>query len=174
VNESPEPDHVEVEETTDEKSVFVVDPDEYHKTQRFKAIAETKGRVREAKNEVTKSETEQLRNNRQTAKLVVAYGNELLPLIKEGKEKGTLCEDDLLIKTTPPNEEKDGTLGHIVRYIESDGRLISDNAKDIVRYPSSPYQNPLIYNSAYRCLLNIEKELGLGIDLEEKKGPAEI
>ncbi|WP_188788791.1 hypothetical protein, partial [Halobellus salinus] len=46
MSENP-PEKVEVEESEEKKNVLVVDPDDYRKTQKLKAIQEAKDRYRE-------------------------------------------------------------------------------------------------------------------------------
>jgi hypothetical protein len=84
------------------------------------------------------------------------YGSELLPLIEDALEVGILEEDDL--------ETRYGSLREFVRY---NGTVINEDGKLADREQT-------IYMAFYRQLDRIQRKLGLGLELEEDKGPASI
>jgi len=161
--------HREVEESNEDKSVFVVDSEEYTKTKKLQLINKTKEEVIDLKHQ-REDAIGYLGDNfagdgleiycSKLAQNVALYGSELLPLIEQGLEKGTLDEEDTYTREVPQKEE--GI--HVVTFIRNDGRIV-DSKKELRE----------MYNLAvYRQLERIQRKLGLGLDLEENKGPAKI
>jgi sugar phosphate isomerase/epimerase len=164
---------VDIEEETD--NIVVVDPDDYRKTQKLKAIQDAKENYRD----FTLNRPKKFREFNETwgnpkeamkaeeANTLAMYGSELLPLIEEGLDTGTLSEEDLKLET---DELTASILGKaemdIRRVVDLQGQIwVDDEKKAIPR----KYQKRV-----YRQLQRIERKLGLGLDLEEQKGPAEI
>jgi hypothetical protein len=162
---------VEIEESEKEKNVLVVDPDDYQRTKKLKLINKAKEEVISLRHDREDAigylgdnfagegiETYHMK----LAQTVAQYGSELLPLIEEGLEKGALEEDDTITRKVP-----DQTKGlDVVAFVQRDGRISNGNE---ARRPPEP-----LTLAIYRQLERIERELGLGLDLEEDKGPANI
>jgi hypothetical protein len=159
MSESQDTENVELGESPDEKDVFVVDPDDYQKTRKLKAINDAKDYVRKLRKEkpVQASTREWDGIHQRTAEAVAMYGSELMPLIEDAVNQGVLDEDDL--------ETKHGTLAE---FVNTEGRLI-DHDKEELKDPK-----PFVYMEFYRQLIRIQRKLGMGLDFQEDKGPAEI
>jgi hypothetical protein len=163
----------EIEETNGEESesqYLVVDPDDYQKTKKLEAIHRAKRSVMEAQenrieliprlgDKFYKKGTNKYKE--ELARRTANYGSELMPLIEEGIEHGTIDDDDL-------NTQQSTQLSsfNVIDFIKWNGRL---KAKGERQYP--PEENTL---AVYRQLERIQQKLGLGVDLDEQKGPAEI
>lgn len=140
-----------VDETEEGAKMYVADPDDYAKTRKLKAINDTKAYVRKTRNDMRPGMTqpEYDLSISLLGQAVASYGHELLPLLLEAEENGTLEEDDFY-----------ATDGLDVRYlIVSDG-LIQDGP-DSNREPRS-FESMAIY----RQLQILERKLGLGLTLE--------
>ncbi len=159
MSESEEPDHVEVEEALEEKNVFVVDPEDYQKTRKLKAINDAKKHYRELQKDKpnTASKEEWRGIHGRMAEAVAMYGSELLPLIDDAIDQGVLEEEDL---EKPP--------GSLREFIFCDGKLSNEDTSKVETV------EPIVYKMFYRELNRIERKLGLGLELEEDQGPAEI
>lgn len=166
---------VEIEEPEKEKNVLVVDPDDYRKTQKLKAIQGAKDRYRE----YTLSRSERYSElsdtwdnpkeamEQEEATALAMYGSELLPLIEEGIEKGAVSEEDLKVETDPISARLlDKPEMDIREIVDLQGRIWANEEKQAI---PRKYQKRV-----YRQLERIERKLGLGLDLEEDKGPANI
>ena len=150
---------------TDDKSVFVVDPEDYQKTRRLKEIHQAK------------KEVQQIRRNRsqiisdisgkfqepsgkvyqQTlARHVAQYGSELLPLIEKGREIEALSDDDLTCSLGPRYVDID-----VRQFTRLDGKIPIDG-----EIRDSPERNTM---EVYRQLNRIMSDLGLGLDLEQEQ-----
>ena len=158
---------VKAEENSDR--IVVVDPDDYQKTKKLQSIQDSKDhfkRIKRDENEIRLELKEQLSNYERTyrnmrAKAIADYASEMIPLIEAGLESSSLLENDLIASLGPKKYEVD------VRGIaKADGRIQMDGE---VRLPPSP-----VCNEIYRQLERIERKLGLGLELETDKGPAEI
>ena len=169
-NSEPEPKaepKVKAEENSD--SIVVVDPDDYQKTQKLKAIDEAKKEYRKYKrnkNEIVAELRENWRNPKeayrsQRGMRLAEYGTELMPLIEEGLEKGALTEEDM--KCSLGNGFKEVDVREIVT---NGGRVWKDG-----EFEPIPTLNA---DEVYRQLERIERKLGFGLELETDKGPAEI
>ena len=171
MSETPQDtEHVNVEESTDEKNVFVVDPDDYQKTKKLEIIHNTKQEVlnvRKNRTELILELGDQFRDDgfevyeREFARTVAQYGSELLPLIEEGIENGTLSEEDLTTRVSPEHTEMD-----LLRFVRRGGQIKWNGE---IEY--APELNSL---AIYRQLDRIQRKLGLGLELQEDKGPASI
>lgn len=158
---------MKAEENSD--SIVVVDPDDYQKTQKLKAINETKREYRKykrQKSEILQKLRERLRNpeeayNSERGMRLAEYGTELMPLIEEGLKKGALTEDDMKCRLGDDFREID------VRDVVTNGGKVFKGGK---MYPIPA----LIADEVYRQLERIERKLGFGLELETDKGPAEI
>jgi len=166
---------VEIEESEREKNVLVVDPDDYRKTQKLKAIQEAKDRYREytLNRSERYSELSDTWDNpkdameHEEATALAMYGSELLPLIEEGIEKGAISEEDLKVETNSMVDRLlDKPFMDIREVIELEGRVMANG-----EYQAIPRR---FQKKIYRQLERIERKLGLGLDLEEDKGPANI
>jgi hypothetical protein len=159
MSESPQTEQVEADESNDEKNVFVVDPDDYQKTRKLKAINDAKDYVRKLRQDKpNRAKSKEWRGiHGRTAEAVAMYGNELLPLIEDALDQGILEEDDL--------ETEYGPLREFVTY---NGRMVDHEKEELVE------SKPHIYMAFYRQLERIQRKLGLGLELQEDKGPANI
>jgi hypothetical protein len=163
-------DKMEIEEADDEKNVFVVDPEGYQKTKKLEIIHKNKKEVlnvRRNRSDLICDLADNFRGKgldvyqSQLAQTVSQYGSEILPLIEEGLEKGTLTKDDLTVSLSPEHTEMD-----VLMFIRMDGRIEYEGDLG-----SPPEANSL---AIYRQLNRIQRKLGLGLELQEDKGPAEI
>jgi hypothetical protein len=157
----------------DESGYLVVDPDNYQRTKKLESIYKTKQKILEVRNnrgDIIKDMNDNFGSSSRTGldmyesklgKVVAQYGSELLPLIEEGSSKGTLSERDLVASVSEERLDID-----VVRFVKYDGRV---KYKDELQY--LPEANSL---AVYRQLERIQRELGLGLNLEEQKGAAEI
>jgi hypothetical protein len=167
------PEEAATVEEPDESKYLVVDPDDYQTTKKLESIYKTKQQVlniRENRGDIIKDMSDNFSTKQRTgldmysqrlSQAVAQYGSELLPLIEEGLEKGTLSEDDLVVSLS--EERLDVNVVHFVKY---DGRH-----KHNGEFINLPEPNSL---AVYRQLERIQRRLGLGLDIEEQKGPAEI
>ena len=169
-NSEPEPEaepKLKAEENSD--SIVVVDPDDYQKTQKLKAIDEAKKEYREYKrnkNQIVPELRENWINpeeayNSERAMRLAEYGTELMPLNEEGLEKGALAEEDMKCSLGVGFREVD------IRKIVTNGGRISKDGE----FKPIPTLNA---DEVYRQLERIERKLGFGLELETDKGPAEI
>jgi hypothetical protein len=155
---SQDTDSAELEELTDGKTV-VVDPDDYQKTRKLKAINDAKDHVRKLRrdrpDQVGQKEWRTI--NARTAEAVAMFGNELVPLIEDALEQGLLGEEDL-----------ETEYGSLMTFIHCDG-LLPNREEEELQNPKRP-----AYMSFYRQLERIQRKLGLGLELREDKDPASI
>jgi hypothetical protein len=174
MSESPS-EKVEIEEAEKEKNVLVVDPDDYRKTQKLKAIQEAKDRYREYTlnrseryselSDTWDNPKEAMEHEEATA--LAMYGSELLPLIEEGIDKGAISEESLKVETDVISARLlDKPEMDIREIVDLQGRVWAKDEKQAI---PRRYQKRV-----YRQLERIERRLGLGLDLEEDKGPANI
>jgi len=177
-NSEPEPEaepKVKAEENSD--TVVVVDPDDYQKTQKLKAISEAKKEFKEVKRNKTeyvsrlddrwKNPLEAYRSIR--AERLADYGSELMPLIDEAREAKALEESELQCDLGPGYDDID-----VTKFVRNDGHIYSKGGID---HPDDSDFGPAsqsICNAIYRHFEGIERKLGLGLELELDKGPAEI
>jgi len=160
MSEAPQDtEHVELEESPDESSVFVVDPDDYQKTRKLKAINDAKDHVRKLrKDKPNRAKSKEWQGiHARTTEAVAMYGSELLPLIEDALDQGLLDEEDL--------ETEYGSLRDFITY---EGRL-PNHEKEEFQEPK-----PFVYMAFYRQLERIQRRLGLGLELREDRGPANI
>lgn len=170
---SEEPEKVELEEDID--NIVVIDPDNYRKTKKLQSIQEVKDRYREFTinrskrfrelDETWANPDEAIR--KEEAQTLSMYGSELLPLIEEGIEKGAISESDLEVEADTVTKNLVGKPTVNVRdVIQLEGYILEDGEP---RHFPRHFQKKV-----YRQLERIERKLGLGLELEENKGPAEI
>ena len=160
-----------VEDPNEESQYLVVDPDDYQKTKKLELIHKSKSevlKVRKKRMALIKEYHNEFRGKdgldmytQRLAQTISQYGSELLPLIEEAKSNGTLDEEHLEVAIAP----KEHNL-QLIYFIEMDGRVKIDGE------PQVPPEATVM--SVYRQLDRIQRELGLGLDIEEDKGPAEI
>lgn len=171
----PQEETVKVEESKEETNYLVVDPDDYQRTKKLENIHNAKKEILKVRSKRMKlvkrySEDFSSRHSGKTgldvyqqklAQTVAHYGSELLPIIEEGLDKNTLDESDLEVELSPNHSECD-----LLLFIEFDGRIKPDDELRV-----APEINSM---AMYRQLERIERKLGLGLDIEEQKGAAEI
>ena len=161
----------------DEESsnILVVDPEDYSKTRKLKSIQEAKDHYKSfivEENEWNKRLHNQYVNGeeayqRQRAEALAMIGSELLPLIEMGLEKGGLSESDMKIEVDGGAYKYfDGKEMDIRDIIESQGKVNFQGEVEVLpRY----FQQKI-----YRQFERIEQKLGIGLEVEEEKDPAEI
>lgn len=161
-----EPEPEPVEEIEEEKArLYVADPEDYQKTKKLEAIHEARKTVQETRrNRIDDHERydefkEDWREVYKTnlASRIAYYGEELLPLIEEGLEKGILSEEDL--KVDMPGQEKSADVTTFIRFEGRTGEEI---------------YHPVELNAFFQQFDRIRRKLGLGLNVEENKGPAEV
>ena len=161
----------------DEESsnIFVVDPEDYSKTRKLKSIQEAKDHYKSfivEENEWNERLHNQYVNGkeayqRQRAEALAMIGSELLPLIEMGLEKGGLSESDMKIEVDGGAYKYfDGKEMDVRDIIESQGKVNFQGEVEVLpRY----FQQKI-----YRQFERIEQKLGIGLEVEEEKDPAEI
>ena len=149
---------LKAEENSD--NVVVVDPDDYQKTKQLEGINRAKEAVRKAREEkpLRANQDEWDGIHARTAERVSDYARELWPLIQKAKEEGLIEESDLEAATI-----------EISKFMFSNGRVPETPEEDEWRRASESE-----YMAIYTQLSIIEDKLGLGLELETDKGPAEI
>ena len=153
----------------EDSNVFVVDPENYRKTKKLQAIQDSKDYFTKVRRNRRKYEQElkgQYTNHQEAyrgirAEAVSDYATELVPLIEDGFENNVLSEDDLIASIGPKGYDVS-----VIEVAEDRGRI--KNGDEVVPLPD------IVYGEVYRQLERIERKLGLGLELEENKGPAEI
>lgn len=169
-NSEPEPEaerKVKAEENSD--SIVVVDPDDYQRTQKLKAIDEAKKEYKNYKRSRAEKmrELEEAWANPEEAYMgelgmrIAGYGDELMPLIKDALEKGAIEEEDLYLTIGGTGKEVD-----VREIIRNGGQVRVNGELEKLRI--------LNCSEVYRKLEDIERKMGLGVELEVDKGPAEI
>lgn len=160
---------VEEIEDSKEATFAVVDPDDYRKTKKLQAIQDSKEHFREirrSRRQVEQTLKDQYSNWREAyramrAEAISDYATELIPLIEEGLRNETLSENDLVASLGPEKSDID------VRWVARNrGRI--ERGNETIPLPDANC------GEVYRQLERIERKLGLGLELEENKGPAEI
>ena len=153
----------------DDQDFVVVDPDNYQKTKKLEMIHDAKQEVLNATKDRFKLVIELGDNfgpegpelfRRVLARKVSHYGSELLPLIEKGVESGTVNESQLTVQL-PGNPEID-----ILEFVQNNGRITYQGEENWTTEEDSM--------AVYRQLDRIQQDLGLGLELEPDKGPAEI
>ena len=154
-NSEPENSKVSLDDEVD--NMIVVDPDDYQKTKQLQAINEAKEAVREMRREkpLTASTKKWDGFHTRMSERVSDYGREMWTLINKGKEKGILEESDTEAATIEISE-----------FIFANGAV-----QDGDEYRTAKEAE---YMAVYTQLTVIEDKLGLGLELEEDKGPAQI
>jgi hypothetical protein len=152
---------VEVDES-DESNLFVVDPDDYQKTRKLKAINDAKEHVHKLRRDMpartSKSEWSGIHSRLTEA--VAMYGSELQPLIEDALQREVLEKEDLETEYCS-----------VLEFIHFDGRIDRSDADDEIDLEAA---RPIEYMAVFRQLDRIQRKLGLGLQLQEDKGPAEI
>lgn len=155
--------------STDSTTVVVTDSEDYGRTQKLKHIY----RAKESVQEMRRNQEELVREyndywhqthgrevyRRELSKSVAEYGSELLPVVEQAVEQEQLGKLDL----------QSDRFGIDIRdFITTDGHQVDRSEES-----SEPY-GIIKTLDVYRCLNNLLRDLGLGLQLEEEKGPAEI
>jgi len=168
----PNPSDIEISEeevSGDSTTVVVTDSEAYGQTQKLKHIYKSKRKVQEMRRnseELVKEYDDYWHRthgrkvyNRELASSVADYGTELLPIIEQAKREGQLNAADT----------KTDRFGIFVTdFISTDGMKVDHESEEV-----EPYK-PLKTLAVYRQLNRILRKLGLGLELEENKGPANI
>lgn len=171
----PQEETVTVEESKEETNYLVVDPDDYQRTKKLESINTAKKEImktRKNRTDVIKKMQEGFitkNSDRQPIDLycselgrsVAQYGSELLPLIEDALEKGSLSDSDLTVSLSEDRVDVD-----VRQFITFDGRAEYKGKLEFL-----PETNSM---AVYRQLQRIQRKIGLGLDLEEQKGAAEI
>jgi hypothetical protein len=153
---------MEIEEPEEENNVFVVDPDDYQKTRKLKAINDAKDHVQKLRRDMPPraKKKEWSGIHARTAEAVAMYGSELMPLIEDALDRGILEEEDLETEYCS-----------VRTFVHFDGHLPESDSGEKVEFKDA---KPVHYMTVYRQLDRIQRKLGLGLQLQEDKGPAEI
>jgi len=170
---SEKEDKISIEEEAD--NLIVVDPEDYHKTQKLKSIQESKeyyksfianesGKYKEMK-ESWSNPKEAFDAKRSEA--LALYASELLPIIEEAIEKGGLSEEDVQVET-------DRLVENLLDKSYLDIRFIADNRGRILVNGEAQALPESYQLRVYRQLERIERKLGFGLEIQTDKGPAEI
>ena len=169
-----EPDASDIEIPEEELSdgsstVIVTDSENYGRTQKLKHIYSAKEevqKVRKRSEELVREYNDYWNGthgrevyDRELASNVAEYGSELLPVIEEARS-----DDQLELHHMTTQSFKID----IREFIRTDGMKF-DNESD----QAEPYTK-LKSLDVYRQLNRILRKLGMGLELEEEKGPAEI
>jgi hypothetical protein len=146
-------------ESTDEPTIVVDDPDDYHRTKKIESIHRARKRVHDIRaNNPAPAQSDQISAHKTAlARAVADFGTELIPLIEDGMDTGTLDQDDL-----------DAGHANVWEFVESDGHVI-DHDNEEARF-ADKHESMAVYRQLDRIL----RKLGLGLDLEKDRGPAEI
>lgn len=156
---------------TEDPEVLIVDPDDYQRTKKLETIHKTRQQVIEIRQSKTKMATDnpfsktnwQDVYNAELREAVSQYGIELYPILKVALEEGTLSEDSLIVDTHHYGEV------HIFGFIDRDGIMKREDSDDI-----EEFVHPVDSLKIYRRLDTLMQQLGLTLDLEETKPPAQI
>ena len=157
-------------EVDEDAEVYVSDLEEYLKTRKLKLINRAKERVHEIReNRLEYAEYDFQRKcyevyHTDLAEAVATYGNELLPIAKGAVKKGTLSQSALGKPGSTQIEA--ASLVALETFVVLEGRIPEDG---LAEAPQPP-----ITMEYYRQLQNIERKLGLGLELKEQTGPAEL
>jgi hypothetical protein len=153
---------MEIEEADEENNVFVVDPDDYQKTRKLKAINDAKDHVQKLRQDMPPraNKKEWSGIHARIAEAVAMYGSELMPLVEDALDRGILEEDDLETEYCSVKE-----------FVHFNGRLADSVSDEEIELE---HAKPVHYMTVYRQLDRIQRKLGLGLELQEDKGPAEI
>lgn len=168
MSEEVSPDQTVEQADSEEANLMIADPDDYQKTKKLKAISDAKShvmelkrnrseRIQELSNQFRSTGVEVFQNEIATA--VADYGTELLPLIEEALEKEVIEKADLELEGS-----EWGTDVPVIEFITCNGEMAEKEGPTHLQTSMS----------VYRQLQRIERELGLGLDLEEELSPAEI
>lgn len=146
----------------DGSNVVVVDPDDYQRTKKLESIHKARNRVRRVRNEKPMSANSQEWRGYHTklAEAVADYGTELLPILEDAIEHGDMTPDDLAI-----DDVDDLT---VIAYVRFDGRIPDHEAQSV------DVANPDKAMAVFRHLDRLLRKLGLGLELKQDRGPAQI
>ena len=171
-NSEPDPSDIDISEeelSDDSSTVVVTDSENYGRTQKLKHIYRAKKQVQEMRRnseELVKEYDDYWSNEhgkvvyqRKLASTIAEYGSELLPVIEEARRDGQLE----LHHTTTQSFKLD-----IKEFVRTDGHKVDTESEEV-----EPHSVPKSLD-VYRQLNRILRKLGLGLELEEEKGPAEI
>jgi hypothetical protein len=149
-------------ESDEEHELFVVDPDDYQETKKLETIYRAKKHVHNVRENYDNVSTRSDKTHWESllAKSIADYGSELLPLIEDALEEGLIDSEDVDFRN-----RGDGNAS-VVEFIIQDGGIVEDQER---RRPT-----PAESMAAYRQIERIQRELGLGLDIEEDTGPAQI
>jgi hypothetical protein len=161
-------------ESEDEPSLYVVDSENYQKTKKLEAIYRAKRevmKVRQNRYDLINDLSDTFRGNgvenytHKLAKAVAVYGSELLPIVEDIAEAGGIDQEDLVVKCQSTRSEV-----NVGEFVNLDGRVLDKNGE------KTTTENPVEADVMrfYRQFERIQRELGLGLDIEEQQGPAEI
>jgi len=152
------PDDAEpVDETDEAAEIYVADPDDYAKTRKLKALNDAKSHVRQVRNDrpglAKPDEWDGL--NHRLAEAVASYGHELLPLLEAAQDAGVVGDGDFY--TDGPRKDDVRT------FINTDGHVKTADGPEFEVPP------PHRAMTVYRHLQKLERELGLGLQLDENE-----
>lgn len=163
-------DYQEIEEADEEGRLYVVDPEDYQQTKKLESIHKARERVRKvrADDPGRTSRKEWKAYHARLSRAVADYANEMMVLIEHGIENGVLDEDAMIIETPK------GPL-NLRNFVLFDGADTTKVKKGKVEEGNqAPSAKPGMSMLVYRRLDKILNELGLGLEFDEDKGPAEL
>jgi hypothetical protein len=165
---SDQSDRIQIDEDVD--NVIVVDSDEYRKTQKLRSIQDAKDHftdLRQNRSDRLDDLSSDWQNyhdvyEEELATAISLYVSELMPLIEEALSTEALDEQELHISTArAPYHTID-----IREVARKSGKAHIGGEEMFVPAP--------VCQQVYRQSERLERKLGLGLDLEPDKGPAEI
>lgn len=190
MTENSEPVKVASESDDEIPEVYVSDPEDYLRNRRLKEIHDAKQKVREERQKAAEEPDKE--SDRAVAGAVATYGAELLPLIEDAQEKGTITENDAEIGLETiqefihrqgwllnpdwieAKERGEGTIqddGSIKITIAEGTRLEPGRSKSI---PKRTLATVTVSMRVYQDLARLQRKIGGGLSLEENQGPASI
>ena len=171
-NSEPDPSDIDISEeelSDDSSTVVVTDSENYGRTQKLKHIYRAKEQVQEMRRnseELVREYDDYWRRThgrvvyqRKLASAIAEYGSELLPVIEEARHDGQLELHHMTSQSFRLDVEE---------FVRTDGHEVDTESEEV-----EPYSEAKCLD-VYRQLNRTLRKLGLGLELEEEKGPAEI
>lgn len=159
--------HVDDDALDDDEppALRATDPDDYQRTRRLKEIHDAKREVQKTLRQRHKLIVELGENfagkgtdtyERHLAQTVAYYGDELLPLLREARDKGALDADDVTFQATAVGRANET---NITFFVETGGYVTDDDGNPEIA-------TEVDSRKAYRTLNTLARKVGLGLDLE--------
>lgn len=175
------------ETETDGDRIVLEDPDDYAKTQKIR-------RLNSLKSKVQRWDRPDMDGIERYYRRIRHYGSELLPVIQEALENGTIHKDDLRYSTDTDNPN---STFDVLKFLQtgqchyvtiSDGTERFHKAKMTSRSPFTIRDGVTLGNQGtfearfhrdtldrhFAKMIEAESKLGLGFSFEKQKGPAQL